>query len=236
MIVMRLIQCFMKNLKTLGQVVSCAVPLLASFWISGCAEPVSNPSFFGHSQAVIAANPKSGRARVTKVVDTANITSHSGPAAPLKPGMEIGAGDLITTGGSALVELEFGAYSHQLVVKPRSAIRINQLDFVTNGLSHSQFEIVGDGGGLSVRTRKQIAGSVYEVKHVNGRADFQHANCTIYGDGTTSVFDGALTMTYTINGIPSEPEVVEKGYSIAPPTTPGGKSIRFPTPRVIPVY
>jgi hypothetical protein len=233
--VMRLIRCFMKKLKTLGQVVSCAVPLLASFWISGCAEPVSNPSFFRRSQAVISANPTPGHARVTKVTDAAWITSHSGPNMPLKPGMAIGAGDLITTSGSALVELEFGPHSHQLVVKPRSAIRINQLDFVTNGLSHSQFEFVGDGE-MSVRTRKRIAGSVYEVKHLNSRAVFEHASCTIYSDGWASVFEGSLTITYTINGIPSQPAVVEKGDSIAPPTVPGGKAIGFLTPPSIPIF
>lgn len=157
-----------------------------------------------------------GRAEVKKITGLAYRINPAGVSTPLAEGMVLGAGDTVTTGPGAMVDLWLGLNGDALRVEPDTTLRFDVLDIaniaerrVTTRLNLTTGSITGNV------LAKLSAASKYEIKSAAGVAEIRGTIYAFKSNGTLVVSQGVVNFSYVDKGV-ARTVRVEAGKQFTP--------------------
>jgi len=193
-----------------------------------------------NAQGAAAPAPVQGKATVRVITGNATATI-GGAARPASTGLELKAGDTISTGPGSTVILDLGENGNALSVKPDSTLKIDTLTIQKTGVdSVATTELDLTKGSIIGNVKKLSAASRYEVKTQNGVAGIRGTSFHIYAIGIFRVANGSIVIRVT--DLTRPPGSTGRTVTI---TVPGGReATTTPTsapgtppapPRVVPL-
>jgi len=175
-----------------------------------------------------AAAPGAKQGVATVKVVTGNATAIVGGAPrAVSTGLELRAGDTISTGPNSTVILDLAENGNALSVKPDSTLKIETLTFQGTGIDTvATTELDLTKGSIIGNVKKLSAASRYEVKTQNGVAGIRGTAFHIYAIGIFRCANGSIVIRVRDLTRPNQPPVVitvlaGREAATTPTSTPG---------------